>query len=83
VKYFLGILASLLVAVYALYSTAYYTWQTAVILPPNELRRAQLESYAWFGVFLAAVVVAAVLVFRYYRATMSLRDRLNRELQND
>jgi hypothetical protein len=81
VKFFLGILASLSVAVYALYSTAYSTWLSAVGVPPEELRRVQFKTYAWFGVFLVSIVVAAVLVFRYYRATIRLRDRLTRELQ--
>ena len=81
-KYFLGILASLLVAIYALYSTAYYfTWQTAFALPSEDLRSAQLHTYAWFAVFVVAIAFAAVLVFRYYRATLRLRERLTRELQ--
>ena len=81
-KYFLGILALLAVAVYALYSTAYYfTWQAAFGLPPEDVRRVQFRIYAWFAVFLVTLVVAAVLVFRYYRSTMRLRDRLTRELQ--
>jgi hypothetical protein len=83
VKYFFGILASLVVAVFALYSSAWhcFMWQTASSLPPEELRKAQFETYAWFAVFLAAIAVAAVLVFRFYRVTIRLRDRLNQELQ--
>ena len=79
-KFFLGILASLAAAVFALYRTAYYfTWQTAFSLPPEDLRRVQFDTYAWFAVFLAALAVAAVLVFRFYRATMRLREKIRDE----
>jgi hypothetical protein len=62
--YSLGIVASLLLALYAAYATAYFAWLTATPLSAARLKRVQYDAYVWFAILCFALIAIAVLAFR-------------------
>jgi len=61
----LGCLTAFGLSLFSCYSTLFWGWVTATPLTAEGLRRAQFNTYAWFGLSLLALLVAFVLTILY------------------